>query len=248
MVLGLKETDHHRFNLRTGRRNRARLLILSVLLKSLLGLLLGAALSCEGAPASTRTTLNYVVTRDDHPVGRYDFLIVDQPDRREVTAQMNIRIKLLFLTVYRAEHQRRDFWVEGRLDRSSGQSTYNGKSYDFGLAQRDDGYVLQINGAVEKITGPVMTFVPWWPEVAGQLTLLTEKGRANSVIVERLKDETLTLAGKEILTRKFIVRGRRDQELWYDAQGILQRVRYTHRGSVIELQLTPRAAPTRPTP
>ena len=223
------------------RRSRPGLLhlILAPLFKIFLGLLLGgAALSGGAVPAPEGTRLTYVVTRDGKPIGEYRFTLEDHPDRREVTVAMTVKVKMLFLTVYEAEHSRHDVWIDGRLERSQGRSTYIGNAFEVDLARQEPAYVLTVNGTPRALNGPVMTFVPWWPAVSGEVAQISEKGRVDLATIEPGGSETLTLGGKAITARKYTLLGHRPEELWYDEQGTLLQVRYRSKGSVIELRLS----------
>lgn len=214
-------------------------LILAPLFKIFLGLLFGGAVLSGGAvPAPEGMQLTYTVTRDGKPIGEYRFTVEDHPDRREVTVAMTVKVKILFLTVYEAEHTRHDVWIGGRLERSTGRSVYIGNKFEVDLARQDSAYALTVNGTTQELNGTVMTFVPWWPGVSGEVAQISEKGRVDLATAEPGGSETLTLGGATIATRKYTLLGHRPEELWYDAQDRLVRVRYRSKGSDIELRLT----------
>lgn len=213
-------------------------LILASPFKILLGLLFGTvALSGLAAPEPDATRLTYAVTRDGRSIGEYRFTVVDHPDRREVTVAMTVKVKVLFLTVYEADHTRHDIWIDGRLERSSGRSTYIGNAFGVEIERRDSAYALTVNGTTESLDGTVMTFVPWWPGITGEVAQVSEKGRVDFATAEPGGSEILTLGGEKIATRKYTLIGRRPEELWYNEQGTLVRVRYHNKGAVIELRL-----------
>lgn len=195
-------------------------------------------LSGGAAPVPEGKRLTYVVTRDGKPIGEYRFTVEDHPDRREVTVAMTVKVKMLFLTVYEAGHTRHDVWIDGRLERSHGRSTYIGNAFEVDLARQGPAHVLTVNGTAQELSGPVMTFVPWWPDVSGEVAQISEKGRVDLATAEPGGRETLNLGGKTIPTRKFTLHGHRPEELWYDERDTLVRVRYRSKGSVLELRLS----------
>jgi hypothetical protein len=245
--IGLKAAECHP-SMPDRRPQPGRLhLILAPLFKIFLGLLLGgAALSSGAVPAPEGTRLTYVVTRDGKPIGEYRFTVEDHADRREVTVAMTVKVKMLFLTVYEAEHSRHDVWIDGRLERSHGRSTYIGNAFEVDLTRQDSAYMLAVNGMPQTLNGTVMTFVPWWPGVSGEVAQISEKGRVDLATAAPGGSETLPLGGETVTARKFTLLGHRPEELWYDEQGTLLQVRYRSKGSIIELRLSETAPVTVP--
>ncbi|MDD3179350.1 MAG: DUF6134 family protein [Opitutaceae bacterium] len=194
-----------------------------------------------GIPAVAGHDTIYRVTRNGRDIGGYKFSIEDRAGRREVAVKMAIKVKLLFVTVYSASHDRREVWENGRLEYCAGESTYNGNNYVLSLNREGGRCLWRVNGTEQELTDPVISFVPWRPAVTGKVTLLSEKGRADGVTVAFVGRETIQAGDHAIEMDKYQMTGRRNEELWYDQQGVLQRVRYERQGAIIEIRLAPAA-------
>lgn len=182
------------------------------------------------------TNLTYQVSRGGQEIGQYRFSIDDQAGRREVLVEMSVKVKLLLVTIYEAKQRRRDVWENGLLESSEAVSVYNGKTLDLDLSRVGERYVSKVNGTVEALAGPVITFVPWWLKLSGKMTLVSERGRTDEVTISPMGPEVIRLGGQSIQTNKYQLTGRKIQELWYDEDGMLVLARFENRGVIIDVK------------
>ena len=206
--------------------------------KSLFSALLGCTILSFGLPVSgaTRDAV-YQISRNGQDIGHFSFAIKGDDHRRDVDVEMSIRVKFLFITVYRATHRRHDIWEHNQLVSSAGESQYNRDDYTLKLSRPAPNYRWEVNGQAQELSGAVFTFIPWLMDVSGSLTLLSEKGKAEPATFRLVGPEALQLAGKSYAARKFELVGKQARELWYDEEGCLLQVRYQMGGATIEIQL-----------
>lgn len=211
---------------------------MAILKKSLFNALLGCAILSLGLPVSGAThDAVYQISRNGQDIGHFSFAIKGDDNRRDVDVEMSIRVRFLFITVYRATHQRHDIWEHNRLISSAGESQYNRDDYTLKLSRPAANYRWEVNGQAQELSGAVFTFIPWLMDVSGPLTLLSEKGKAEPATFRFVGPEAIQLADKSYEARKFELAGKQSRELWYDQEGCLLRVRYQMGGATIEIQL-----------
>lgn len=203
----------------------------------------GLALTLSVAGPAVGAPQTYRITRDGAPIGTYRFSVEEQGGERRLAAEMNVKVKLFFIPIYRARHERQEVWQDGRLIRLQGSSHYNGSDYQLRFARVEGRGVLQVNDTTEDVADPVVTPVPWRPPVSSTATLLTEKGKTEPVTITHEGRESVRIAGQDFAADRFRVSGRKVREMWYDAAGDLLRIRYEDHGSTIDIE---RAGPDQP--
>jgi hypothetical protein len=196
----------------------------------------GAFFALLTSAGAVSQAINYLIFRGDQEIGHYRFEVDENAGRRDVAVDMLIKVKVFFVPVYQAAQQRRETWSEGRLERCSARAVYNGKTFNQELTRSGGRCLWTVNGVTQELAEPVVTFVPWKFAVTGTVTVLTEKGRADSSRVEFLGKETLVVKGQPMESEKYRVVGRNNRELWYDSDGLLIRARYEIRGSMIHIE------------
>lgn len=179
--------------------------------------------------------MTYRVIRDGTRIGEYRFTVEDLAGQRKLTAEMTVKVKVFFIPIYRATHQRQEIWEAGRLVSAQGTSRYNGSDYDLSFTRTDGRGLLRVNETTQAVDDPVVTLVPWRPPVAGAATLLTEKGRTEAVTIASDGREAMQIAGQSVETEKFRLAGRKLREVWYDPAGVLVKIRYEDHGSMIQI-------------
>lgn len=211
---------------------------MAIFKKPLLSTLLGCVFFSLGisAPGATHDAV-YQINRNGQDIGHFSFAIKGDDNRRDMDVKMSIKVKFLFITVYRATHQRHDIWEHNQLISSVGESQYNRDDYTLKLSRPAANYRWEVNGQAQELPGAVFTFVPWLMDVSGPLTLLSEKGKAEPATFRFVGPETIQLADKPYEARKFELAGKQSRELWYDQAGCLLRVRYQMGGATIEIRL-----------
>lgn len=202
-------------------------------------LFLSALVGHNPSWASDETTYRYRISRDDTPIGTYQFLVSQEGEARRVDVLMRLSVKVLGLPVYEAVHQRRDLWSGPQLVSLSGVSTYNKKRYEFRITQEGRDQVLQLNGTSQKLNAPFVPFVPWQPPNSKTLHLLTEKGRLTQFAIQDLGTEVRRLGATEKRLAHYRYRGEKEREAWYDAGGVLELMTYEQGGAQIRIERIP---------
>lgn len=184
--------------------------------------------------------LAFTVTRNGAPIGSQVYRIDRQGRRVVVDIHTDIDFRLLWVPVYRFRHESREIWDGDRLVRMVSKTDDNGDP--IALDVTTDGGMLKVGGGDGQIEVDPKA-VPaslWNPVVVQRERLLdTVDGTVLATKVAFLGEEVLTVAGRQIQTRRYRLSGDYSRDLWYDAaDGSLVRVLFEARdGSQVEYVL-----------
>ena len=184
--------------------------------------------------------LAFTVTRNGAPIGSHVYHFDRQGRRVVVDIHTDIDFRLLWIPVYRFRHGSREIWDGDRMVRLVSKTDDNGDP--IALDVTTDGGVLKVGGdaapaAVDPMAVPASL---WNPVVVKRERLLdTVNGMVLTPQADFVGEELLTVAGRQVQTRRYKLSGDYSRDLWYDAgDGSLVRVLFEARdGSEVEYVL-----------
>ncbi|MFV0338764.1 MAG: DUF6134 family protein [Chthoniobacterales bacterium] len=184
--------------------------------------------------------IRFAIYRGKNPIGSYTFVISGPETARKIEAKMDIEVKILGITAYKATHQRKEIWSSSKLQSLSGSSTYNGKNYQFKLITTRQGSALETNGQTESLRPLHFTFLPWAINApkAAEADFITEKGDIRTVQLQNMGREIETIGDKKMSLTHIIYRDKEEdweRNAWYDSTGRLQIMRYQQGQTQIQL-------------
>jgi hypothetical protein len=127
---------------------------------------------------------------------------------------------VLAIPIFKREATYRELWREGRLIAFDSRFDDNGEVYE--VSARAEGEHTVIDGRRGRVEAPatVVSNHPWNYDVLERTLLFdTQRGRLQQVQVSPAGAETITVAGREVAARKYLVTGDLERELWYDDAG-----------------------------
>ncbi len=202
-----------------------------------LALLLATAGTAPAALAEEPVTenLSFKVYRDGDEIGTHTVRFERDGDTILVDIDVALAVKVLFVTAFRYEQRRREVWENGRLVAFESRTDDDGTEHDIRGVVRDG--VLRISGTTTG-TAP-LGIIPnsyWHRDMVRQTALLdTIDGKVLEVEIEDAGEEIVEGAGGRIAARRFVMRGERPRELWYDGRGKWVKMRLAGRdGSSVE--------------
>lgn len=202
----------NRPSLRTTRALGLRTCLWSCLTAGLL------ALGATSAGASERVW-QFRVLLDGDEVGSHSFRVSDKPQggAREVRSEARFTVRFLFLNAYRYAHEASEQWQGDCLTRIDARTDDDGDILVVRGERRESGFAVEGPKGREQITGCVMSFAYWNPRMLQQTRLLnSQTGLWQDVRIEARGEETLTVRGTPLTTRRYALRGEDLQiDLWY---------------------------------
>ena len=192
------------------------------------GLCLSVALHAE--------TLHFDVTRDGSPIGHHIFTFSGDDNERHVDVSTRLKVKALFVTVFRYEHDRKEVWKKGKLV-SLKSKTHNDGS-DETLNVTREGHEFQMvnhKGIGQNIDATTTLPVTLWTSKITDLTSLFSAldGRNYQVAFEKVGTDTVSINYTKVHTTHYKMTGDLERDLWYDDQNRLVKVAFMKNGSKI---------------
>lgn len=148
-----------------------------------------------------------------------------------VEVEARILVKLLFITAYRYESDRREVWRGGRLIAYDATTDDNGD--EMKVVARANGKGFVIDGPEGRVEAPsqIVPTHPWRLKMMQQKLLMdSEDGALKKVNIRPDGTEQIEIRGRSITARKYLMTGDLERELWYDDDGTWVKMRFKNDG------------------
>jgi hypothetical protein len=192
-------------------------IIKSVLMSvSLFVVLLMAGMSLD-VQANTERQWQFRVFLDDREIGYHRVRMTPEADGRRVSVEANFKVKVLFITAYRYEHQTEEFWKGSCLANIDSRTDDNGKELYIQSQPGASPFMVKTHDGAQELEGCIRSFAYWDPELLNASRLLnTQTGEYQEVEVLELGESPLEIDGElvEALQYRILVEDR-SIDLWY---------------------------------
>jgi hypothetical protein len=170
----------------------------------------------------------FAIQRNGEDIGRHKVTFKRRGERLEVRIKVTVDYRLLFIPIYRFEHDAHEIWKDGALQELRTTTNDNGESYDVVVQPRETGMLLTVNGEEHDVRRDAVPSSLWRQDMArsGQL-IDPADGEVMRVNVSDAKWVQVTVRGATIRARYFVMTGDLERELWYDSAGMLVKVRFS---------------------
>ncbi len=175
----------------------------------------------------------YDILKDGHKIGVYNFIVTENGTEKTIHAGMKIKVKVFFVTAYKASHSRTEIYKNDKLISIDGSSIYNGKDYKISYAPDR---TLVTNGNKMLLEKRGVTVSPFIQNDDDEAFIITEKGKAKLATFKKVGEEIIKVSGKKTTALHYKVTGSVERDLWYDKNGILLTLSYLKDGSVISFR------------
>ena len=183
--------------------------------------------------------LRFDVARNDSLIGYHVLSFAQEGDRLTVDINIELRVKIAFVTVYRYEHRNREQWQDGVLQGFKSRTNDNGTRHSVTASR--SGNELVIEGSKGKVEGPA-SLLPtsyWHRNFMEQRQWIdTQEGRIVTSTVEPKGLEQIAVADELREARHFALRGDLDVDLWYADDRWVKLTFPASDGSLIDYRLT----------
>jgi len=192
------------------------LLVLGLLLQPAVA---GAAVPVPaGFPTSGLTT--YDVWRESSKVGTYSVDFLRDGDKLTVHTRIRIDVSLLFITLYRFDHDSVEDWVDGKLMRFISRTDDNGTDHVALLVRAGGVFRGQYDEEQLLLPGDIIPGTLWNPATVDQTRLIEPtKGQARAVTIFDRGMERLKVGSQMVQAHHYSITGALHREVWYGADG-----------------------------
>jgi uncharacterized protein DUF6134 len=178
-----------------------------------------AALTTTARPSDVR----FAVMRGHSKIGAHTVTFRDRPDGLTVHTVIDLAVRVVFITVFRYQHECEEVWASGRLLSLRSRTNEDGKHYAVAATAEPSGIrVVGPGGPLVVGSGLLTSNSLWDPLLIDQQRLIdAQYGGQIGLVVHRRGTESLVLAGTErvVADRFQILTPHYGGLLWYDATG-----------------------------
>jgi Family of unknown function (DUF6134) len=212
--------------------------------RAVLTLLGGGALwlglSAGPARAGAPSDLCFRIRRKGAVIGTHELRFTPAEDGFTVESQVDIAVKVAFITAFRYVQHTVDRWRDGTLVASDVRTDHNGTKTR--LAARAAGEALYLEGPEGKLTlrlGTMTDLCFWNPAIVRQREIVdTRSGRLLPLRAHAGRAETVRVAGRDLpATRYGVASAQGDGDIWYDAANRWVKGQLRRDGETLEHEL-----------
>lgn len=186
-----------------------------------------------------RGTVVYKIHHEKYgDIGTHTLTFAESGGDLTVDVENRMKVKLLFVTVFRYEAERRELWRGGRMVGYRSQTHDDGT--DISAMAELKGDQLVIEGPDGRATAPLGVFPtnPWNRGIVAQSLLMdTKTGALLKVEIAEAGEDTLEIRGKSVKAEKYVISGELERELWYGEDGTWLQMRFDSDGSAVTFTL-----------
>lgn len=212
------------------------------MIAGMLLLLTGATpVAAQLPPYPPDGTYRYAV---EHPtfgnIGSYANTVTHTGNEVAVRTQVDIRVRIAFVTVRHISADRSELWRNGRLTRYRSVTVRDGKTIEVNGEAQAAGFAIQ--GPLGKAIAPADVFPsnPWWIAMTRAKTVMAaETGRLRPVDFHLVGSEGIREGERDVTARHFASGTGADRaDLWYDPANVPVKFSLVEDEATITLTLT----------
>lgn len=190
---------------------REKLLVISIII------LTGVYQTVWASSKSGEENLAFNVYLNDTLIGNHEVSISRKNGTKSVVTEADFEVRFMFVPVYSYNHESREFWKDGCLEKIRTTTNDNGDEYYIKTSQSGNALQIQTNKGPQLLQGCVRTYAYWDPELLNSERLLnTQTGEYQQVSVADHGMNTLTVNGITYQARKYrLVTEDTTIDLWY---------------------------------
>ncbi len=176
----------------------------------------------------------FKVYRDGAPLGHHKIAFRRDAEDLHVEIDIQLEVKLLFVTVFSYRHRNHEVWRDGRLVAIDTETDDDGEGY--WMRGRATTAGLAVEGSSGRFLAPadVMPTSYWNPQTVEKSRLLdTQHGRLIQIEIAPAGLESVGLAGQPIEARRYSMTGDLTLDLWYTAEGEWAKTSFEARGAEV---------------
>jgi hypothetical protein len=171
--------------------------------------------------------LDFTVLRNGDKIGRHEMIFRDGANGLQVDIKTDIKVKVLFVTAYKFEHEGHEIWKEGRLVRLWSETDDDGKHHELEAQAQADALAVNGDAARGTVAAQIIPASLWNEGILqGGTVLNTLDGKSMAIQVQDLGQENVDVHGKATPARHYVVSGDLKRELWFDERDVLVKVRF----------------------
>jgi hypothetical protein len=205
------------------------------------GMLMTAGWARGAHAEAVPDNIRFRVLRAGSDIGRHEFRFAPTPDGFTVDSQVELAVKIAFITAFYYVQRGRDVWVGDNLVASDVVTDDDGERTR--LEARREGDALRVEGARGEIWAPLGTMndISFWNEsiVAARQLIDSKIGTIDPIRTNGRMSERIVVRGEEIAAVGYAIESSRGRSgrIWYDQGGNWVKARLLTRGETLDYEL-----------
>lgn len=194
------------------------------------------ALALPTAAADRRFSVLYKGFR----IGSHTVAYSSATGETRVNTEINLQVKVAFLTAYAFSHRSEETWRAGRLMSLNSETVEHGEPLRVEGAATPQGF--RVVGKAGPFIAPATTLTSnslWTPAMLEQATVVdAQRGGIIGVSAHKVADEPVTIAGGQVpATRYTFITPYYAGSVWYDKANLWVRGEFERDGSKVQYEL-----------
>ena len=204
--------------------------------------------SVQSFPIPKNKKATYDIWRKNKVIGTQEFFFSENNGNLSIETNINIEVKILFVSAYTFSHQSKEVWKDGNFIKIDGYSNFEDEREYFILGEVKDGFLFAsgMDGKL-KLDQNLIPSNFWNIDVMYQDEIFdTQKGIVRKLSVKEVGNEIITISNKNINCTKFILNATRHSKdkdvfpeytLWYSKDKELMKLKFrsTKNKKIIEV-------------
>jgi len=192
----------------------------------------GAGCRAWAQPADIR----FRVLRGGSAIGTHTVSFQGLANRRTVQTDIQLQVRVAFITAFRFSHQSTEEWHEGRLASIRSRTDDNGQVYEVSGSPVADGFRVVGPGGPFVVAGDLLTSNSVWNPAFVQQSLLinAQQGGELGLSARAIGSETPSGAPSDATMRYRVITPLIAGYVWYDRNGQWVRARFEIKGEVLD--------------
>lgn len=175
-----------------------------------------------------------VLRGGDSPMGSHSLRFEQRGDELHVFIDIELEVKLAFVTVFSYTHRNHEVWKDGRLIAIETETDDDGERYFVRGAATSKGFRVETKEGVETLPADVLPTSYWKRATVERSRLLdTQRGDLVEVSTRQLRQETISIDGTRIDATHYRMSGDLDLDLWYAPNGEWVKIAFEARGTEV---------------
>lgn len=191
------------------------------------------AFACEPPESPATFVINHETYGD---IGTHVLTFHCEGDRLVVETEVDVKVKILFVTAYQRTARLHEVWQDDRLIAYEARTEDGGDLYE--TRARIEGDRMIVDGVEQGVAMPLDTVSthPWNIAAVDRPFIFGQRdGKLRRVQVKEAGWETLAIGDDTVDARKYIVSGDLERELYYGADGTWLQWRLVRDGKTVTI-------------
>ncbi len=188
------------------------------------------------AAANRRFSVSYKGIR----IGTHTISYSSAAGETRVHTEINLEVKIAFLTAYAFSHRSEETWRAGRLTSLNGETVEHGETLHVEGAATPQGFRVVGKGGPFIASAATLTSNSLWtPAMLEQTTVVdAQRGGVIGVNARKLAEERIVIAGRPVQTTRYtFITPFYAGSIWYDTANLWVQGEFERDGSNVQYEL-----------